>query len=93
MSDRKDEPAFPGKHTEWIEVEQGWNQGQKTWRSEEKEVYHSGLTKREWFAGMALQGHLAWCGMLHDNKGDLKENERAKLAFQHADAMIDESKK
>lgn len=38
-------PAFPSEQGETIT---GWNQ-----------TYEPGLTKREWFAGMALQGHLS----------------------------------
>lgn len=42
---------------------------------------HSGITKREWFAGMALQG-LARVG------GDVFTDEIAKWSYAYADAMI-----
>lgn len=45
MSEIDGGPAFP---SEQGETSKGWNQ-----------TYESGLTKREWFAGMALQGLLS----------------------------------
>ncbi len=41
-----------------------------------------GLTKREWFAGMALQGLIA-CEIV---RGDATE--LAKFAVEHADALL-----
>jgi hypothetical protein len=45
-----------------------------------------GLTKREWFAGLAMQG------MLQTDYSDGDEKPIAKLAFQVADAMLSEGK-
>jgi hypothetical protein len=50
---------------------------------------HKGLTKREWFAGMALIGMAA-------NYGSLRDHDRsniAEMAFKMADEMIEHSKK
>lgn len=59
----------------------------------------SGLTKREWFAGMTLSGLLAAPrGRVvdPDNNDEITEISTARLAefaFNQADAMIEESKK
>ncbi len=50
----------------------------------------TGLTKREWFAGLALQGELAsptldWSGEVFSKV--------AENAYKFADAMIEEGKK
>lgn len=45
-----------------------------------------GLTKREWFAGMALQGVLA------GRKGIMITVQIAEQSFEIADAMIEASK-
>lgn len=49
-----------------------------------------GLSKREWFAGMALQGILShacekWCDHLFD---DGEATKAAAMAFKMADAML-----
>jgi len=46
-----------------------------------REVDHSGVTLRQWYAGMALQGLLAH----NQNLGELTA---ADLAHMYADAMI-----
>lgn len=56
-------------------------------RSKEVDIRWKGLTKREWFAGMALSGIMA-NAYLRDTVG-----ERARVAFILADEMIKESKK
>lgn len=48
----------------------------------------TGLTKREWFAGMALQGMMS-CAL--DTKHSQKAN--AMVCFEMADAMLKESEK
>ena len=58
-------------------------------------IVAEGMTLREWYAGMALQGHLAgmtgnetraiWAGM---SEGVFFEEEMSKIAFSYADAMI-----
>jgi len=48
----------------------------------------SGLTKREWFAGMALQGMVAYCG-INELGGHLEADTNiGRKAFIIADAMI-----
>ena len=69
MSESKDGgPAFP---SEQGETSKGWNQ-----------TYESGLTKREYFAAMALQGLLAYPSTI------LKQADIPELSFEYADAMI-----
>ena len=69
MSESKDGgPAFP---SEQGETSKGWNQ-----------TYESGLTKREYFAAMALQGLLANPSTI------LKQADIPELSFEYADAMI-----
>jgi len=46
-----------------------------------------GLTKREWFAGMALQGIIAACGN-SDGAVSYKENAVAANAISLADALL-----
>jgi len=43
---------------------------------------YGGISKREWFAGMALQGLLANPSMI------LKQADIPELSFEYADAMI-----
>lgn len=43
---------------------------------------YSGLTRRDWFAGMAMQGILAHYG--HQGSSE----KLAEYAFEHADAML-----
>lgn len=79
MSDRKDDsgPAFPVPILD----------------PEYSQAHKYGLTKREWYAGMAL------AGMATDIKGLLPTDSRssitsmAELAHEIADAMIEASKK
>lgn len=47
-----------------------------------------GLTKREWFAGMALAGYFAAPNTPHQNATNC-----AEYIFEMADAMLAESKK
>lgn len=51
-------------------------------------IHQRGMTMRDWFAGMALQGVLA-------SGGDFLEasEERAKFCYEQADAMMEEGKK
>ena len=49
---------------------------------EQKQTGVWGLTKREWFAGMALQGLLANPSTI------LKQADIPELSFEYADAMI-----
>lgn len=72
--------AFPRK-TQTVVFEKG-HEGcaQAIWDS-----FESGLSKREWFAGMALQGIIA-CLRDHTNCYDV--DARVTKAFQYADAML-----
>lgn len=54
--------------------------------------YRPGLTKREWYAGQALAGILAFPGTIN-NKYTKDPDQIAALAFQLADAMIAEGSK
>lgn len=55
--------------------------------TEKREKDHcSGLTKREYFAAMAMQGIL-------DNEGTISEGNVAKWSVQYADALIKELNK
>ena len=63
--------AFPlaGSTHEWDDVKKQWKP-------------QSGMSLRDWFAGQALQGHLAFPG------SDLYADDAAKIAYRYADAMI-----
>lgn len=71
------EPAFGGTHQEEPEIT----------------LFSSGLTKREWFAGMALSGTLARIGGMHFLDKETTTESLTKEMFQIADSMIDSSKK
>lgn len=70
----KDTSAFPGKS------EHGFKEY----------VNETGLTKREWFAGMALQGFLAnkW-----SIEGNYSTEQRAEMAIQLADEILKQLEK
>ncbi len=46
---------------------------------------HNGMTLRDWFAGMALQGLLAG-----DSEQSISNETAAKIAYDQADAMLKE---
>ncbi len=53
-----------------------------SYRGEDKVTeYHTGMSKREWFAGMAMQGLLAHGGM--NDVGKI-----AHMSLRYADAML-----
>jgi uncharacterized protein YodC (DUF2158 family) len=66
-------PAFPGEYIKHKSGEVG--------NSIPITEYSSGMTLRDWFAGMALQGMLSW-----SCKGS--PDEFAALAYENADAML-----
>jgi len=51
--------------------------------------WETGLTKRELFAAMALQGMLAYAGKFAEGR----ERDGALIALRHADALIEELNK
>lgn len=51
------------------------------------EVAHQGMSLREWYAGMAMKGTIAYQGPSE------RMRERARAAFEMADAMIAEGEK
>ena len=55
-----------------------------------KEKQYSGLTKREYFAGLAMQGLLAnsYGGMTSGGSRTFSPNEISKLAVLHADELL-----
>lgn len=53
-------------------------------------VYH-GMSLRDWFAGMALQGFLAMCS--DPNANAPKREIAAATAYRYADAMLKEREK
>ena len=52
-------------------------------------VTSKGLTKREWFAGMALSGFLANSNI----KTSIDDSVVSRVAFEFADAMMEEGAK
>lgn len=61
-----------------------------------KEVMHSGLTKREYFAGLAMQGILADLGRCTPNFEGTPEQYSAlmaKVALEFSDRLIEELEK
>jgi len=76
-----EQPAFP--HTETT-VKMGT----------EFNSYHPGLAKRDWFAGMAMQGILAnerWMERIIENVSGTAWPHIKNLAFDMADAMLKEA--
>ena len=74
------EPAFPRPHSE-----DKFN--------EEQHFAQRGLTKREYFAGLALQGILASEDAVNAGKGGSLAHLRALCAIDHADALVAELEK
>ena len=50
---------------------------------------HYGMALRDYFAGQALVGYMAWAGAAHQ---DMDEHELAKFSGMVADAMLAERK-
>lgn len=80
-------PAFPGSKNNY------WHDGLQNRHSV---VSYSGMSMREWYAGMALQGLIAShanpnCFHLPAEDADFLRI--TKAAFGYADAMIEASKK
>ena len=72
-------PAFP--LDDWGDV---------IWPTDVPANMGTGLTKREWFAGQALNG---WLASFESEDGSPKAKGVAELCFSIADAMIAESQK
>lgn len=51
-------------------------------------VNHSGLTKREYFAGLAMQGMLLNGGMMINGEKSFAPDTISKLAIQQADELL-----
>lgn len=89
------EPAFPGLMNEQEAMNK--NRGRGTGYPSECTYVNSGLTKREWFAGQALQGFFS--GVPFDAETPLTEADRkyfkeiARTCYEMADAMIAEGSK
>ncbi len=86
MSDKIDDggPAFPLTGFETDPTE-----------GDREEVFSRGMTLRDWFAGMALQGMLAY-SYVSSSSGNYHENctisQASQRAFIYADAMIEARK-
>ena len=89
------EPAFPGLMNEQEAMAK--NRGRSTGYPSECTYHNSGLTKREYFAGQALQGFFS--GIPFDSETPMTEaddkdlQEVARVCFKMADAMLAESQK
>lgn len=56
-------------------------------------VWSHGMTMRDWFAGMALQGIIAKHGIAESAWQSIAPDKNAELAYKMADAMLEERKK
>lgn len=84
-------PAFPvpEQHGQQHVSSPNGNQWEQGW-----EPAASGMTLRDWFAGMALQGMMACPVTLEFNDGTNTEKDGfAKCAYDQADAMLAEREK
>jgi len=81
MSDKINDggPAFPNHYED------------RTMKGVRNTVVADGMSLRDWFAGMALQGLLAMCAGPQISGATAEVT--AKIAFEHADAMIAEGNK
>ena len=52
----------------------------------DEKMWQQGMTLRDWFAGMALQGILSSAMEHWDGSGD--EQKFANISYQYADAML-----
>ncbi len=53
-------------------------------------VHHGGLTKREYFAGLAMQGLSCYYGNTCVESGTRTCDEIARLSVKYADALLNE---
>lgn len=87
--------AFPGLMDEAQAIDK--NKGRSTGYPSECTYHNSGLTKREYYAGQALQGFFS--GIPFDSETPMTEaddkylQEVARVCFKMADAMLAESQK
>lgn len=82
-------PAFPHDHPTILvpsDMPQEWKDKMRQIAGQVE-----GLSKREWFAGMAMQGMLA--NFYREGFPDNKAFHYAQSAFHIADAMLEESQK
>lgn len=65
--------------------------GQDQHQEEVRSISQEGMSLRDWFAGMAMQGDLASEGpdfMTDGNEDGSREDRVAKAAYKFADAML-----
>lgn len=89
MDKDKSGPAFPGK-----DPVVSFMAGHEDCAQAVAASFSPGLTKREWFAGMALQGHIS--SMSHKDVNISKEPDwgmMAKSSIRAADALLKELEK
>ena len=78
-------PAYPAKGKEWSgEYYNDPSYGQKKF----KDVEYTGMSLRDWFAGMALQGYLANPSVNADDLWSRSKEAASESHYQWADAMI-----
>lgn len=75
-------PAFPEHHY----FDPG--RGQYGMHMTASDVGCGGMSLRDWFAGMAMQGQLAACAVGYEYTGSDARLKCAIEAYQHADAML-----
>lgn len=71
------QPAFPLGHSENLNYN--------------SDINDTGLTKREYFAGLAMQGLMVQAiAGIHNSNSEIWNTERAKFAVAMADALLKE---
>jgi len=89
MSKLGDEPAYPfSKKIKFFKVQSSKFGNNDLKFDSEEEISLPGLTKREWFAGMAMQGLIKIIGSKYPYTDESVLNEAEKLALLGADAML-----
>lgn len=81
-------PAFP-RNIHWVTDESDGNQPNPGRSYSGVTDAYNGMTLRDWFAGMALQGMMSYNG----EAGKDREDYYAEISYRHADAMLAERSK
>lgn len=89
MDDKTGGPAFPGKEFKTEKINDGI-EGHPIYRTVKFMAYTPGMTLRDWFAGMALQGMMSNGFMPRAAKNELDEWNWAQASYRLADAMLKE---